>query len=457
MASPSTIAALRFGAGLSPRLAAPEGAEALMADLTGPDRMAKAWPMITTAEASVMYARYSPAKKADKGTAATMAVDDLKGELNAAVEGAFRATAARWLDAETGFRERLTSFWSDHFSVRARNARHRAFAPAFVSDAIRPHVAGRFGDMLKAAVTHPMMLVYLDQVMSFGPHSAFAKRLARKDRVVGLNENLGREVLELHTLGVGGAYVQDDVRQLAELLTGLGLTATGGTEFRDAIAEPGTETVLGRTYGGDPAKLADVHAALDDLAVHPDTARHIARKLAVHFVADEPDAGLLDAMTRAFQASGGDLTAVCRAMLDHDAAWAGFGSKVRQPFDYVLTGMRALGLRGQDVMAMRGKGVRFAMAQPMRLMGQPWLAPEGPDGWPEAAADWVTPQGMAARIDWAMQAPASVRPDLPDPRGFVAQALGDAADEALIWAADKAETKEEGVGLILASPAFNRR
>ncbi len=192
-----------------------------------------------------------------------------------------RTTFQRAIASRTGFRERLVAFWTDHFTVAANGPVLSALVPDLVENAIRPHVGGRFGDMLEAVTLHPAMLIYLNQVQSAGPNSVAGKRRGK-----GLNENLAREVLELHTLGVGAGYTQDDVRQLAELLTGLSVDKSGFT-FRSRIAEPGAEVVLGKRYGGGEASLGDIRAVLADIAVHPDTARHLARKLIVHFVGGE--------------------------------------------------------------------------------------------------------------------------------------------------------------------------
>jgi uncharacterized protein (DUF1800 family) len=175
--------------------------------------------------------------------------------------------------------ERLAFFWGDHFTARGKvSVMKRATSP-YVESAIRPHVAGYFSDMLKAVIAQPVMLQYLDQKTSVGPES-----VAGKKKENGLNENFARELLELHTLGVGGPYSQADVTELAELLTGLTYSQDGVFGFRGEFAQPGAETVLGQSYGGGTAALSDVHAALDDLARHPATARHLAQKMAVHFV-----------------------------------------------------------------------------------------------------------------------------------------------------------------------------
>jgi uncharacterized protein (DUF1800 family) len=242
---------------------------------------------------------------------------------------------------------------------------------------------------------------------------------------------------------------------MALLLTGLDANAQDGFIFHPNRAEPGAETVLGKTYGGEG--LAPIKAALSDIARREETAAHIARKLAVHFVSDTPDAALVAAMTAAYRDSDGALMQVYRALLTHPAAWEPKLMKARQPVDFLLAALRALGMTGPELRRMgRGPAQRM-LARPMALMGQDWQAAPGPDGWPEEAEAWITPQGMAARITWAMEVPGRLVVPMPDPSAFLRRILGTAADERLIWAAARAESKREGVGLVLASPAFNRR
>ncbi|CAM5394543.1 hypothetical protein FALB51S_02097 [Frigidibacter albus] len=366
--------------------------------------------------------------------------------------GARRLTLARAVDAQIGFRERLLQFWTDHFTARPRGPDMGPMAQVFAEEAIRPHLAGRFADMLKAADTHPLMLVYLDQTVSVGPNSQAGRKGG------GLNENLAREMLELHTLGVGGSYGQADVRQLALLLTGLFWTYRAGWAFDPTRAEPGAETVLGESYGGAvPADVSEIHAALEDLALHPDTGRHLAWKLAVHFTSDDPDAGMVEDMAAAYARGGGALMPVYAAMLDHPAAWETFGAKTRQPQDFLVAALRSLGVSGAQVAQLAPGAVNNHLLGPLRRMGQPFAGPPGPDGWPEAASSWITPQGLAARIDWAMTAPRHWTRPLPDPRHLLRAALDDAAGERLVWAVGRAETAAEGAGLVLASPDFNRR
>jgi uncharacterized protein (DUF1800 family) len=214
--------------------------------------------------------------------------------------------------------------------------------------------------------------------------------------------------------------------------------------------------VLGRTFS-DQASLDTVLAALDALAAHPATARHLAGKFARHFVADMPDPGLVAALEASFLATGGDLLAMTGTLLDHPAAWAPERAKVLPPLDYLAAALRALGVAGADVILTDLRESRRFFQAPLLAMGQPWEDPPGPDGWPDDGPAWVTPQFIAARIEWAMRMPERLLPALPDPREFVETALGPAATEEVRFAASAAETQGVGVGVTLASALFNRR
>ena len=453
------IAETRFGMGLSPRIAPPASVDAMLAQLRGPDVAAARFAIPLWADTYPSprdYRDLARVRQAARGTDREEEVLEQQRAMRAAgrdLRGAtFGAHLARGVSTGDGMRERLTRFWADHFTVRAVTGVTRHLVSPYVEEAIRPHVMGNFSDMLRAVTTHPMMLVYLDQHLSMGPNSRTAQRRNR-----GLNENLARELLELHTLGVGASYDQTDVRELAELLTGLSYSPKNGFAFLRNIAEPGPEVVLGQTYGGDVPRLADILAALDDLAAHPDTARHIGRKLAVHFVADDPPASLVDELAAVFADTGGDLGAVVAAMLRHPAAWDVTKSKVKPPFGFVASAVRSLDIDADTLAAMTFNEGRAAFGRHLAVMGQPWEEPVGPDGWPEDGAAWITPQGMAGRITWSMIIPQRLREDLPDPRDFVLTALGPAADPAVVFAAGAAEDRADGVGLVLASAAFQRR
>lgn len=409
--------------------------------LGGPDQGARDWPI--EALAAVL-----PAVQAAQAEKAAAMGQDAAFALNEMEDRACRSTFVRAMTGD-GFRERLVAFWADHFTATGRGAMDGMLPYALVEDAIRPNLTANFEALLMAAILHPAMLLYLDQPQSFGPSSRAGKRQGK-----GLNENLARELLELHTLGVGADYGQTDVRQMAELLTGLTYDATRGTRFDPRRAEPGAETVLGRVYGGD--EMIPIRQVLRDLAAHPATARHVCGKLAVHFVSDTPDPAMVEAMVAAWDASGGYLMQVYAAMLRHPAAWAMGRSKARQPFDFIVAALRALQIPPQVIFDLPDARLRKLILRPMAEMGQPWKAPRGPDGWPEAVSAWITPAGLAARIDWTMRVPAALG-DLPDPAALASRALADAADTALLTAIGRAESVAEGVGLVLASPAFNRR
>ncbi len=451
------IAAIRFGTGLSPVIAPPASAGDMIARLTGPDHIARDFPIPQFADATPTPGQFRALSRLRRdddpaiSAAAQEEHDRLTARANALRLATFGATLARWVHTADGLRERLVAFWANHFTVRSKSGQTAHLVTPFVEEAIRPNITGRFADLLAAVITHPMMLAYLDQTDSMGPNSDAAQR---RDR--GLNENLARELLELHTVGVDGPYDQDDVRQLAELLTGLGWDMDAGrTVYRPAYAEPGAETVLDTAYPAR-ADLSTIRAALEGLAAHPATARFISVKLARHFIADDPPEALVDTLDAAFRDSGGDLLAVVTALLEHPLAWANPAAKVRMPFEYVAAGLRALAVPPAVLIETDVRESRRRFQIPLTVMGQPWEQAPGPDGWADEAAAWITPQFMAGRIEWAMRAPVALLPDLPDPRDFVAAALSPVPDP-VAFAAAAAEDRPTGIGVVLASAAFQRR
>lgn len=348
---------------------------------------------------------------------------------------------------EGGFAERLVWFWANHFAVSARKGGPvRATAGCFEREAIRPHVLGRFGDMLLAAETHPAMLFYLDNGQSIGPNSQAGQRRGR-----GLNENLAREILELHTLGVGGGYTQEDVTSFARILTGWTvagregrLGAPGTYVYNGNWHEPGAHVLLGRAYpdhGPDQGR-----AALLDLARHSSTARHIARKLARHFVADEPPAPLVDRLASVFRDTDGDLAAVSLALLDAPEAWTLERAKVRSPQEFLVAAFRLLGLRPAEPNAFLGG---------LAALGQPLWAPGGPDGYPDTVAQWASPEGLKTRMDVAARLAA--QSGETDPSALVDEALGPLASKETRKAVKRAESRQQAVALLLMSPEFQRR
>ncbi|MGH1356769.1 MAG: DUF1800 domain-containing protein [Thalassovita sp.] len=462
------LADIRFGTGLSPSIASPSSVDQMLARLAGPDLIARTYPIETYDQLRDRMMQARTLRKARNRAKTEAEREKLHKQFRHVIRDARRGQAhwlvqnlARRSYTQDGFRERLAGFWSDHFTVRGKGGVLRRSALPNTESFVRPFLNGPFSDLLIAAATSPVMLNFLDQMYSVGPAAAIQTKAKANGNVRGLNENLAREILELHTLGVNGPYSQTDVRQLAELLTGLSLSKDFEGDFKPNWAEPGAETVLGTNYGGDPAELADIHQVLTDLSVHPATARHLSQKLATHFIADTPSDGMVRAMTDAWLDTGGELAQVYRAMLSHPAAWSAQRANVKPPFDFISSAMRALAVPGTP---FKGKDndveqrIKRHFIQPLRRMGQTFEQPQGPDGWPEEDTFWITPQGIAARMEWAMQTPNALkRKDLPDPRDFVEIALGPDAPDAVRFAAGAAENRQEGIALVLISPAFQRR
>lgn len=350
------------------------------------------------------------------------------------------------LDAQVGFGERLVQFWSNHFCVGATKSNLcRVMAGAYEREAIRPHVFGRFEDMLIAAESHPAMLDFLDNRLSIGPNSPAGRRRGR-----GLNENLAREILELHTLGVSGGYGQVDVTNLARIITGWTVTgreagSPGSFSFNAGLHEPGDPPLLGKPYG-QPGQEKGLQA-LGDLARHPATAEFIAIKLVRHFVADEPPPALVRDLSAVFRRSEGDLAAVSRALVESRAAWGAEPTKMRSPQEFLIAAYRALG-RKPDSGQIIG---------PLGVMGQPFWQPGGPNGYPDSNDAWASPEGVKTRVDvaagWGRQAAGGV----PDPRALAEDILGPLLSFETRQAVARAESRPQALALLLMSPEFQRR
>lgn len=361
------------------------------------------------------------------------------------IEGRARLHAAK--RADIGFLERLVAFWTNHFAVEAgANQVVRVLAGAFEREAIRPHVLGKFGAMALAATQHPAMLTYLNNAMSIGPASRLGERRAK-----GLNENHARELMELHTLGVDGGYTQADVTSLAKVLTGWSIGTQprqagsfGQFLFRRQAHEPGPQTVLGLEY--QQPGVAQGEAVLADLATHRATATHIATKFARHFVADVPDPALIDRLATVFIETNGDLKALATSLVTDDSAWTAPASKLRTPQEFVWSAVRALDLElpPRRIMAM------------LRDLGQPLWDPPSPAGFADDAATWLAPDAMTNRLDAAELMAVHARgPD--DPLEFAQAILGDAISPDTATAIQRAESRAQGLALMLMSPEFQRR
>jgi uncharacterized protein (DUF1800 family) len=368
------------------------------------------------------------------------------------IQKTFRAEALarlqRGIIADCGFAERLVVFWSNHFCISAnKGGPARMWAGSFEREAIRPHVLGRFGDMLKAVEQHPAMLFFLDNQQSLGPDSR-----AGKNRNRGLNENLAREILELHTLGVGGGYTQDDVTSLANIITGwtyagrLGqLGEPGSFVFNANAHQPGAQRVMGKTY--DAAGVAQGEAVLADIARHPSTAKFIAGKLARHFVADDPPPALVARLTDVFTRTDGDLKALATTLVDSDEAWKAPLAKVRSPYEFLIATGRLLAQIPNDPGRYLGG---------LNTLGQPLWSPAGPNGFPDSNAAWAAPEGIKLRLDISAQI-ASRLADGVDPRDLLELAAADAASSETRRTIERAESRQQALALLLMSPEFQRR
>src|SRR3954452_13740911 len=373
------------------------------------------------------------------------------GSLNV-IQKTFRTEALariqRAVIADCGFTERLVAFWSNHFCISANKGEAaRMWAGSFEREAIRPYVLGRFGDMLKAVEQHPAMLFFLDNQQSLGPDSR-----AGINRNRGLNENLAREIMELHTLGVNGGYSQDDVTSLARIITGWTyagrqgqLGTPGAFAFNANAHQPGAQRLLGKTY--ENTGLAQGEAALVELARHPSTAKFIATKFARHFVADDPPPALVARLADVFTKSDGDLKALALALLDSEEAWKPPLTKIRSPYEFLIASGRLLGRIPEDPGRYLGG---------LNVLGQPLWSPAGPNGFPDSNAAWAAPEGMKLRLDISAQV-ASRLGDGVDPRALLELVAADAASEETRKTVERAESRQQALALLLMSPEFQRR
>ena len=348
------------------------------------------------------------------------------------------------------FLERLVWFWSNHFTISVLKQRMIFVAGGYEREAIRPNVLGRFEDLLIATVRHPAMLLYLDNAFSIGPDSPAGRFTGR-----GLNENHAREILELHTLGVNGGYTQTDVIELARVLTGWSVDRQGtdndnGFKFFPNRHQPGTKTLLGKTYA--EAGEAEGRQALIELARHPSTARHIATKLARHFIADEPPPQAVARLERVFRDTGGDLKAMAIAIVDEPAAWQPSLTKMRTPIEFVVAAARLLGGGQQTLGDQQFKG----LADSLRIMGQVPFTAQSPKGWPDVASAWAGPAAIMERAQWA-HALAERIAAKPDPTVLANAALGPLLSAPTRDAVMRAADATQGLALLLASPEFQRR
>ncbi len=370
------------------------------------------------------------------------------------------------VNSDASFVERLVRFWSNHFAISVDKRPAALYAAPMEREAIRPHVFGDFSALLLAVETHPGMLRYLDNVRSVGSDSMFAQRMRKRaakrgdgaapKREPGLNENLAREILELHTLGVDSGYTQADVTELARAITGWGVPmpqdwARGAPRsafvFRAAAHESGARRILGKTYA--PTGEAQGRSAIADLARHPATARHLSYKLARHFVGDVPPPALVDRMAKAWRESDGDLPAVYAALIDSAEAWAIDARKFKTPDDFVVSALRALDGPPE------AKTLRVLAL--LTRMGQPPFTPRSPAGFADEAAQWNGPDALWKRVQAAQTLADAAPAKNTDPLALARAVFADRLDADTLTALRRAESPRDGVALLIASPAFQWR
>ena len=376
-----------------------------------------------------------------------------------------RAALTARVASDRPFVERLVAFWSNHLCISI-NAKVLVapLAGSYEREAIRPHVLGRFEELVLASAKHPAMLVYLDNFQSIGPRSVAAGFTRRNGQPRGLNENYARELLELHTLGVNGGYTQQDVQELAKILTGWtvsGLRARGfgrrpdqtrdsssgivGFAFQEGLHEPGARVVLGSRYadGG----VAQGERVIRDLCRHPSTGRFIATKLVRHFVSDEPPAAAVDRVARVFRETGGDLRAVTAAIVDLPEAWSGEHRKFRTPQDWLVASMRAFNItEGRD-------SATFALRQ----LRHPLWGPQAPKGFGDSVQEWADPDALLNRGELARTFARRMGAGRIDPRMVLEVADVSDSDPLRAMMADNSIQAVDRVALALASPAIQWR
>lgn len=475
----AAIAMNRFGLGARPTGTAPVNpADWLKSQIRSYE---PAFPAMASqpsrAEIAAGFREYQIDRKdvraARKDAAAAMAADDMPQIDPAKIEKVvntlrlqYVAAADARLDAaissDTDFAERLVHFWSNHFAVSIDKLPVLALAGDYEFTAIRPHIMGTFADLLYAAVTHPAMLLYLDQAQSIGPNSPLATRVsATRNKALGLNENLAREILELHTLGVRTVYDQKDVTEFARALTGYTVGGMakgpiqrfmaqngkdGDSQFFAPIHEPGDRVVIGRRYSQQGG--AQARAILSDIATHPATAKHIATKLAQHFVADVPPPALVARLEKSFLESGGDLPHLYRTLIDSPEMWLPAQAKFKSPWDWVISSLRALNVRE---LPNSRQGVNM-LAQ----LGQPIWKPGSPAGFSDTTENWAGGAALMRRVEIASRL-AERSANRVDARILAPRILSGQLGVMTTESIARAESPSQGLALLLLSPEFLRR
>ena len=458
----TAVALNRFGLGVRPEEPLPADPKGwLLAQFEHYVALPAAWAgEPSSASHVVAYGEYLRAlRQADAGSE-QMVRRDAQMQMQTRYRAAVNARVTSALETPAPVAERLVHFWANHFAVSIEKPPIAALAGAFEAEAIRPHVFGRFADMLLAVERHPAMLLYLDQARSMGPGSSAVMRLAlaNPQRQRGLNENLAREILELHTLGVRSGYSQADVTEFARALTGwtigglpglpfparMDAVAPGHFAFQPLLHEPGARVVLGRRY--EQRGEAQAVAILHELATTPATAQHVATKLARHFAGDTPPPALVERLADVFVRSGGDLPRLYQALIESSEAWTTTQAKFKTPWEWSLSSLRGLGVRN----------LSQPIAPMLTQLGQPVWRPGSPAGYDDIADSWAAPDALMRRVEVAERLAARAGSAL-DARALGPQLLPGGLSEATAREISRAESPATALALLLAAPEFLRR
>lgn len=452
----SEIAVLRFGLGAKPgelSAAATDPRGWLKQQIAGAVPLISSEPLPRSDSIYEAFVAARQAQRMQRSAAAPNAnvVNAVREVYQPQYRAQVLARAQSAAATDRPFAERLVYFWSNHFAVSSDKGVVYGLAGTLENEAIRPHVNGRFIDLLTAVEQHPAMIAFLDNQYSVGKDSEAAEKARR---ALGINENLAREILELHTLGVNSGYSQADVTSFAQVITGWSIGGgnrrlSGGTPgqfyFRDNLHEPGAKTFLGKTYR--QTGLAQGEAVLTDLARHPATARFIATKLVRHFIADEPPATAVERVASAFMKSGGDLPHVYTALIDAPEAWQPEARKFKNPQDFVFSSLRALNVSPQKP---------EEVIKSFELLGQRQYTPGSPAGWPDTAKSWDGSDALMHRVLWAARFADKFDPGT-DPVDLAASSLGAYARPETLTALRRAASSAQALALLLMSPEFQRR
>ena len=457
--NPNAIAFNRFGLGARPDDVMPSDPKKwLLAQFSQFQASPAAWADLPkTSEVMAEFAQYKQLKSmadnnnngAEKRVFRRGVRDDYAMAVKVRTETA--------INTSTPFVEHLVHFWANHFAISIEKLTVINLSGSYELNAIRANVLGNFKNMLFAVEQHPAMLLFLDQAQSTGSNSPAAKRLAvrKPDKKRGLNENLAREILELHTLGVRSGYTQADVTEFARALTGWSIAAEGreqgmaignnGFVFRPLLHEPGSRTIMGKTYSQTGKAQAD--AILNDLAMAPATATHIATKLARHFVSDTPPTSLIEKLAKNFIASNGDLPSLYQTLIESSEAWQPTPAKFKTPWEWLISSMRGLGRHDMQGMIP---------AQILNQLGQAVWKPGSPAGYDDIADTWASPSALLRRVELAQRLAAPFGDKL-DARTLSDKILLGAISSQTKTAISRAESAPTALALMLVCPEFLRR